>query len=184
MRKLTEIQIVMVLIRLIHNLEIRMIEVQSHAVTGGDVAVLVPGDKVLITGELFAPGAFPEIDVEPGGGDPLGWLEGMNQVIGEVPLFRSAMPQPEPELPPPPPEVERALEAYVTVIPGRGPASDLQEMKRMLETAQRLRAQAGRAVAAKRSFKTFMESPALDEFRSMERFEAFAQLLYDALPRK
>lgn len=166
------------------NLEIRIIEVQSHAVTGGDVVVLVPGDKVLMTGDLFAPGVFPEIDIQPGGGDPLGWLEGMNQVIGEVPLFRSAMPQPGPELPPPPPEMERALDSYVTVIPGRGAASDLQEMKKMLEAAQKLRAQAGRALAAKRSFKTFMESPALDEFRSFERFEAFAQLLYDALPRK
>jgi glyoxylase-like metal-dependent hydrolase (beta-lactamase superfamily II) len=166
------------------DLEIRIMAVPSQAVTAGDVVVLVPGEKVLITGDLFAPGSFPEIDIQPGGGDPLGWIEGMKQVIGAVPLFRSAMPQPEPELPPPPLELERALEEHVTVIPGRGPASDLQEMKKLLETAQKLRAQVGRALAAKRSFKTFMESPALDEFRSFERFEAFAQLLFDAPPQK
>jgi hypothetical protein len=42
------------------NLEIRIIAVQHRAVTAGDVMVFIPAEKVLITGQLFVSGSFPE----------------------------------------------------------------------------------------------------------------------------
>jgi glyoxylase-like metal-dependent hydrolase (beta-lactamase superfamily II) len=162
------------------NLEIRIFAVKKKAITAGDVVVYIPSEKVLHAGELFIPGSFPAIDTQSGEGDALGWLEAMKQTIAVVPLLKSAMPQPKPELPPPP-EFEKTPEENVVVIPGAGSPSNLKEMKDLLESAQKLRTQAARAVALRRTLETFLAAPALAEFRSLTNFQTYAGQLYEAL---
>jgi glyoxylase-like metal-dependent hydrolase (beta-lactamase superfamily II) len=163
------------------NLEVRIFAVNKKAITAGDVVVYIPSEKVLHAGELFIPGSFPAIDTQSGEGDALGWLEAMKQTIAVVPLLKSAMPQPKPELPPPPPELEKTPEEYVFVIPGVGSPSNLKEMKNLLESAQKLRAQVARAVALRRTLQTFLTAPGLEGFRSLTNFQTYAGQLYEAL---
>jgi len=163
------------------NVEVRIIALQHKAITAGDVLVCLPAEKVIQAGEIFVAGSFPDIDMQAGGGDALGWLEGMKQAVATVPVLKSAMPQPKPELPPLPPEMEKTLEELVFVIPGRGPISNLKEMKDLLNAAQKLRAQAARAVAAKRELNMFLYASAMDEFRGFDNLEPYAQKLFHAL---
>lgn len=163
------------------NVEVRIMAVCAKAVTAGDVIVCVPDEKVLYTGDLFAPGAFPEIDVGGAGGDVLGWPEGMKQAIAAVPMLKPAMARTQPELPPVPPELEKSPEENVIVIPGRGPLSNLKQMKELLEAVQKLRTQAARAASLKRSLQSFLASSGLDEFRNLANFEIFAGLMLEAL---
>jgi glyoxylase-like metal-dependent hydrolase (beta-lactamase superfamily II) len=162
------------------NLEIRIIAVQHKAVTAGDVMVFIPAEKVLITGQLFVSGRFPEIDRTGGEGSALGWIDGLKQAIDTVPLLKSAMPQPKPDPSKPPPE-EKTLEELVTVIPGRGQRSNLQEMKDLLEAALKLRSELARAIGAGRSCESTLSSSALGAVRSLGNFESFAALLFDDL---
>lgn len=162
------------------NVEVQIIAVRAKAVTAGDVIVCVPDEKVLYTGDLFVPGAFPEIDTR-GGGDVLGWPDGMKQAVAAVPMLKPAMARAQPELPPVPPELEKSPEESVMVIPGRGQLSNLKQMKELLEAAQKLRTQAARAATLKRSLQSFLASSGLDEFRNMANFETFAGLLLEAL---
>jgi glyoxylase-like metal-dependent hydrolase (beta-lactamase superfamily II) len=46
--------------------EVRILALQHRAHTGGDIVVLVPDEKVLLVGDLYGPGRFPDIDTEPG----------------------------------------------------------------------------------------------------------------------
>lgn len=168
-------------------LEIRVFALQHKALTGGDVAVFIPADKILVTGDLFQFSAFPAIDSE-GGGSASGWVDGLKQVIDAVPLLKQAIPPPktEPAKPPAagePPEEEKTLEELVTVIPGHGPVSNLKEMKELFELAQKFRSDVSRMVAAKRSRQNILASPALSPYREMPNFETFAGLLLDNLAR-
>ncbi len=161
------------------NLEIRVIAVQHRARTSGDVLVFIPAEKVLITGELFVSGRFPDIDVEAGG-SVSGWIDGLKQAVDSVPLLKSAMPQPKPDPTKPPPE-EKTLEEQVTVIPGRGPRSNLQEMKDLLEAALKLRTEMTRAIGSGRSRESILNSGALGPARFLDNFDSFSAQLLDEL---
>ena len=76
------------------------------------------------------------------------------------------------------------MEEQVIVIPGHGPASNLKEMKDLLETARKLRVEAGRAAAAKRSRENFLASPGVAPFRVYANFEGFAAQLYDEVRKR
>ncbi len=162
------------------NLEIRLIAVQHKARTSGDVLVFVPAEKVLVTGDLFVSGTFPQIDSEVGGGSALGWIDGLKQAIDSVPLLKSAMPPPKPDPTKPPPE-EKTLEEQVTVIPGQGPKSNLQEMKDLLEAAVKVRSEAARAVNAGRGRDSVLNSPSLAPARALTNFDTFTATLFDEL---
>jgi len=84
----------------------------------------------------------------------------------------------------PPLSEEQLLEEQVIVIPGHGPASNLREMKELFETSRKLRLEAGRAAAARRSREAFLASPALAPFRIYANFEGFAAQLYEEAGRK
>ncbi len=161
------------------NLEIRIIAVQHRARTSGDVLVFVPAEKVLITGDFFISGTFPQVD-NTGGGSALGWIDGLKQAIDAVPLLKSAMPQPKPDPSKPPPE-EKTLEEQITVIPGQGPRSNLQEMKDLQEAALKLRSELSKAIGAGRSRESILTSSALGPARSLGNFESFSAALYDEL---
>jgi glyoxylase-like metal-dependent hydrolase (beta-lactamase superfamily II) len=179
--------------------EVRIFAAEHRAHTNRDVVVLLPSEKVVHVGDLFIPGSYPAIDTSEGQGSALGWLEAMRQVIESVPVLKSAMPQPKanPSKPAPPkpppskprpptapldpsqvPSEEKTLEEQVIVIPGHGPASNLQEMKELFETTRKLRVEAGRAAAARRSRDGFLASPGLAPFRVYSNFEDFAAQLY------
>jgi glyoxylase-like metal-dependent hydrolase (beta-lactamase superfamily II) len=162
------------------NLEIRIIAVQHKARTAGDMLVFIPAEKVLITGDLFVSGSFPEIDVSGGEGSALGWIDGLKQAVDTVPLLKSAMPQPKPDPSKTPPE-EKTLEEQITVIPGRGPRSNMQEMKDLLEAALKLRAELTRAIGSGRSRESALSSSALAPARSLGNFESFAARLFDEI---
>lgn len=161
------------------NLEIRIIAVQHRARTSGDVLVFVPAEKILITGEFFASGAFPQVDGSAGG-SALGWIDGLKQAIDTVPLLKSAMPQPKPDPSKPPPE-EKTLEEQVIVLPGQGPRANLQEMKDLQEAALRLRSEMSKAIGAGRSRESTLNFTSLGPARSLGNFESFAAALFDDL---
>jgi glyoxylase-like metal-dependent hydrolase (beta-lactamase superfamily II) len=179
--------------------EVRIFASEHRAHTNRDVVVWLPSEKVLHVGDLFLPGSYPAIDVSEGQGSAIGWLEAMGQVIESVPVLKSAMPPPKanpskppPSKPPPPkappskapldpsqvPLEEKTLEEQVIVIPGHGPVSNLQEMKDLFETSRKLRLEAGRAAAARRSRDGFLASPGMAPFRVYGNFEGFAAQLY------
>ena len=162
------------------NLEVRVFAIQSPAHTGGDVAVFIPAEKVLIVGDLFNPGSYPVIDREPSAGSALGWLDGMKQAIDTVPLLKSAMPQPKAD-PAKPQEEEKTLEELVVVVPGRGPLSNLQEMKDLLELSQKLRSEVSRAVSRGRSREALISWASASPYRSYTSLEPFVSLLFDEL---
>ncbi len=164
-------------------IEVRIIAVKPKARTAGDVFIFVPSEKVLVVGDLFTPGSYPAIDAGPGEGSAVGWIDGLKQVIDAVPLLKAAIPQPKPE-PPVPPEQEKTLEETVIVIPSHGEPSNLQQMKSMLATASKLKAETSKAVGAGRSREEFVKSLPADVFGTYSGLDAFAGQLFDELSRK
>lgn len=170
-------------------IEVRAMAIAHKARTSGDLVVIVPGERVVLTGDLFAPGRYPAIDQEAGG-SAAGWIEGARQVVDAVPLLRSAMPQPKrPETKKSaakagqPPE-EKSLEELVAVVPGHGAAATLADLKALVENAQKLRSEVVRAIGAGRSRDSFLGSGALVPYRGYREADAFAGELWDALARK
>jgi hypothetical protein len=95
-------------------------------------------------------------------------------------LLKSAKPEPEPD-PEEPPEEEKTLEELVTVIPGRGSISNLQEVMDLYDLARTLRTAADRAIKAGRSLKSFLRQGSLNEHRKLDDFESYATELFNAL---
>jgi glyoxylase-like metal-dependent hydrolase (beta-lactamase superfamily II) len=164
-------------------IEVRILAVKTKARTAGDVVVYVPAEKVLVTGDFFAPGKFPAIDNAGGEGTARGWIEGLKQVIDFVPILKSAMPQPKAD-PVPVPEPEKTLEEMMLVMPGHGPASNMQQVKSLWTAAQKLRTEANRAITAGRTREDFLKSLSPDVFGEFGNLEPFAALLYDDLAKK
>ncbi len=160
-------------------IEVRVFAPQGKSRTG-DVVIFVPTERILQVGDIFQPGRFPSLDENSGEGAALGWMDALKQVVDLVPLLKSAMPQPKPDTAKPG-EEEKTLEELIAVVPGRGPVSNLQEMKTLLEQAQKMRTEVTRAISAGRSRDSIVASPALAPFRSLGNFETFVARLYDAL---
>ncbi len=160
--------------------ETRILAVSAKARTAGDVVIYLPAEKVLMVGDLFTPGSYPDIDDASGEGSALGWIEGMKQVIDAVPLLKPAIPQPKVETDKAPVE-EKSLEELITVIPGRGPRSNLKEMKSLLEMAHKLRGEIAKAAAAGRDRDSFLSLPFLGIYRTVANYDDFAAKLFDEL---
>jgi len=165
------------------DIEVRILAIRYKARTAGDVFVFVPSENVLAVGDLFNPSSYPLIDSGPGEGSAPGWIEGLKQVIDSVPLLKSAMPQPKPE-PTATPEPAKTLEELVTVIPGHGAPANLQQMKDLHAIAQKLRAEAARAVSYRRNREEFLKLLSWDAYGSYGNLEPFAGQLFDDLSRK
>ncbi len=165
--------------------EIRIFAIDARAHTGADIVVFVPSEKVLMVGDLFIPGRYPEIDASPGEGSALGWLDGMKQAIDAVPLLKAAIP---PKVAPPKTEAkpaeEKTLEETITVLPLHGPRSNLKEMKDLLEAALHLRSDLARLVSSGRDIDAFLNSSAVASYRSYENLDSFARQLHEALSKK
>jgi glyoxylase-like metal-dependent hydrolase (beta-lactamase superfamily II) len=176
------------------NLEVRIFALQQKALTGGDVAVFVPAEKVLFVGGLFESGRYPDIDISSEGSAP-GWIDGLKQAVDSVPVLKSAIPPGKPEskallapkagiIPAKPeakPDQEKTLEEGIFVIPARGEVSNLQLVKEQLEAAQKLRHEISRALKGGSSCDNLLYSPNLDPFRAYESFRSFATQLCEAL---
>ncbi len=160
------------------NLEVRIIALGHKARSGADVVLFVPAEKVLITGSLFEAARFPEIDTASGG-SPVGWIDGMQQAIDAVPLLKAAIPKAKPASEN---EPEKTLEEEVTVLPGRGESSDLQDMKDLLDSCKRLRADIARAVRYGRTSDSYLASAAADPYRRYGNLDSYAAKLFAALP--
>jgi glyoxylase-like metal-dependent hydrolase (beta-lactamase superfamily II) len=164
-------------------IEVRIMAVKSKARTAGDVVVFVPSEKVLQVGDFFTPGSFPVIDSVPGEGSAPGWIDGLKQVVESVPLLKPAIQQPRQEATVPQ-EPEKTPEEMVVVIPGHGDPSSLQEMKALLAVAQRLRAEATKAIAVGRTREEFVKSLSQEVSGGYANLEAFAGQLFDDLSKK
>jgi glyoxylase-like metal-dependent hydrolase (beta-lactamase superfamily II) len=166
-------------------LEVRILALKSKARTAGDVVVFLPAEKVLLVGGLMTPSGFPLIDSTPGEGNASGWVDGLKEIVDFVPLLKSAMPQPKQEQPPAKAvEPEKSPEEMVVVITSEGAPIRLQNMKDLLAAAQKMRAQATKAIAAGRSREDFVKSLPADVFGAYANVESFAAQLFDDLSRK
>jgi hypothetical protein len=172
------------------NLEIRIFSTQSKARSGNDIVVFVPAEKILFTGTLYEAARYPDIDAESGG-DALGWIDAMKQVIAAVPLLKAAIP-PKVAIPPksqaklqaktaPKTEPEKTMEEMVLVVSARGGVSNLQNMKDLLEAAQKLRDELSRRVKTGRVCEDFLVSGNADPYRGFGNLEAFVGQLCNAL---
>lgn len=160
--------------------EVRVKALPRPGRTAGDIVVLMPSEKVLMTGDLFQPGAYPDIPGAGEGGSAAGWIDGCREVIDAIPLLKPAMPQPKPD-PAKPPREEKPLAELVAVIPGGRANSNLQVMKNLVDAAQRLRSEIGRAASSGRSLETVLGSGSMAPYREWAGFESFATVLFEEL---
>jgi hypothetical protein len=160
------------------NLEVRILALQHKARTGGDVIVFVPVEKVLIVGRLYEAARYPDID-KAAGGSPVGWMDGMKQVIDSVPVLKAAIPAAR-SAAKPEQEKEKTLEESVTVVSGRGEISTLQNMKDLLDSCKKLQNDISRAAKAGRTCSSFLASPGSDPYYSYGNLEPYATQLFDA----
>jgi len=155
------------------DLEIRILSVQHKARSGGDIVLFVPAEKVLLVGALYEAARYPDIDTALDG-TATGWFDGMKQVIEAVPILKSAIPQAKTD---PKADKDKKLEEFITVVSSRGDPSNLQNMKDLLESAQKLRSDITRIVKRGRSCEDFLASSSANAYRSYSNLDAFATQL-------
>jgi glyoxylase-like metal-dependent hydrolase (beta-lactamase superfamily II) len=177
------------------NLEVKIIALEQKAVTGGDVVLYVPSEKVLLVGKLYEAARYPDIDTAALGNAGT-WVEGAKQVIDSVPILKSAIPPkpavplpaallPKPALPQskadPKTEPEVTLEEGIAVVSSLGEVSNLQNMKDLVSACQKLRTDMSRAVRAGRSCDNFLASSRANIYRVYGNFNAYAGPLCETI---
>ena len=160
--------------------EIRIFSLSKGARTGADIVLFLPEEKVLLVGDLFTAGRFPDIDTDSGG-DAVGWIDGLQEVIGAVPLLKPAIPQVKPAAKT---EQEKPLEESVRVVSASGNVSSLKDMKDLLEVSQKLRSDLSRAARTGRTCDGFLASPASSPYRTFANLDAYARQLFRAVSDK
>lgn len=155
------------------NIEIRIMAIQQKAITGGDVIVHIPAEKVVVAGRMYEPASYPEIDTDARG-DAGEWVDGLKQVIDSIPVLKPAIPQSKID---PKTDPGKTLEEGIIVLPSRGAISNLQNMKDLLSACQRLRADIAKAVRAGRSCENFINSSRADIYRDYANFSDYATQL-------
>ncbi len=155
------------------DLEVRLFSVQYRARSGGDIVVYLPAEKVLLVGALYEAARYPDID-PASEGSAIGWFEGMRQVLDAVPILKSAIPQAKanPKL-----DKDKKPEEFITVLSSRGAPSNLQNMKDLLDSAQKLRSDISRIVRRGRECEEFLKSPSADPYRNYSNLDAFSAQL-------
>lgn len=161
------------------NVEVRILALKHKARTGGDVVVIVPAEKVLFAGSLYEAARYPDINAASGG-DPVGWLDGMKEVIDAVPVFKSAIPAAKPATIQ---DKERTLEEGITVVSSSGDVSNLQNMKDLLDSCKKLRNEVSRAVKSGRTLARFLASSGTVSYWSFGNLESYAGQLFEALAK-
>jgi hypothetical protein len=156
------------------DLEVRIIALQHRARTGGDVVVFMPAEKVLFVGALYEAARYPDIDTSLDG-NAAGWFDGLKQTIDAVPALKSAIPQAkvDPKL-----DKDKKPEEFITVLSAHGEPSNLQNMKDLLESTQKLRNEVARLVKRGRNLGDFLASPTSYPYRSYLNLASFATQLY------
>jgi glyoxylase-like metal-dependent hydrolase (beta-lactamase superfamily II) len=104
--------------------------------TSGDLVVLFVEDRVLHTGDLFFNGRYPNIDLEAGG-SVKEWIGTLDRVL--------------------------ALEGYDRVIPGHGPVTDREGIRRFQAFLRELWTKAEQAAREKRSLEETLAATQLTE---------------------
>ncbi len=158
------------------NLEIRIMALRHKARTGGDVVVYVPEEKVLFVGGLYEAARYPEIDAASGG-DAVEWMDGIKQVLDSVPVLKPAIPKEETASE----EDNATLEEGITVVSAKGEASNLQNMKDLLEGCQKLKRDVSRSVRIGRSCSSFLASSSANGYYSYGNLSSYAAQLFAAL---
>jgi hypothetical protein len=141
------------------------------------VVVLVPDEKVVFAGALYEAGRYPDIDTGLRGNAGQ-WVDGLKEVVDSVPVLKQAItrgkPQPKTDSKE---EPEKALEEGITVVSAQGEVSNFQNMKDLLSTSQKLRADMSRAIKGGRTCEGYLASPRADAYRSYGNFDSFATQL-------
>jgi cyclase len=159
------------------NVEIRIMALQHKAITGGDVIVHIPAEKILLAGRVYELARYPDIDTSLQG-DADEWVDGLKQVVDSIPVLKPAIPQAKVD---PKTEPEKTLEEMIAVISARGDISNLQNMKDLLSASQKLRAELAKTVKAGRSCENFINSARVEGYRLYENFSAYAMQLCESL---
>jgi hypothetical protein len=156
------------------DLEVRLIALQHKARTAGDIVVFIPAEKVFIVGALYEAARYPDID-ESTEGSAMGWFDGLRQALDAVPVLKSAIPQAklDPKL-----DKDKKPEEFISVLSARGEPSNLQNMKDLLESSQKLRNEVARFIKRGRNCSDFLASPVSDPYRSYSNLESFAMQLF------
>lgn len=158
------------------DIEIRIMALQHKARTGGDVVVHMPDEKVLIVGDLYESARYPDVDTAFEG-SALEWIDGVEQVIGSIPVLKSAIPEEGSE---PEEEDESTLEERIAVVSSRGEVSNLQNMKDLLEACQRLQSYVKRAVDRGRSYDRFLTLASTGPYYSYGNLAPYVAKLFAA----
>jgi hypothetical protein len=178
------------------NVEIRIMAIEPKGMTGGDVILHVPAEKVLLVGKFYEAARYPEID-NSAEGKAASWADGLKQIVDSVPVLKQAIPPksavpPKPAIPPKPAmqpgaampqaktdtrEPETTLEEGVAVISSLGEISNLQNMKDLFSACQKLRADLAKAVKSGRSCESFLNSSRADIYRVYGNFDSYASQL-------
>jgi glyoxylase-like metal-dependent hydrolase (beta-lactamase superfamily II) len=160
------------------NVEIRITALQQKAMTGGDVVVYLPAEKVLFVGHLYEAARYPDIDTAAQGNADA-WIDGLKQVVDSVPVLKPAIQQAKPD---PKTDLGKTLEEGIAVISAHGDISNLQNMKDLLSACQKLRSDIAKSLRSGRGCEDFLASPRADAYRSYGNLHAYASQLCDALP--
>jgi hypothetical protein len=158
------------------DIEIHVMALQHKAVTGEDVILYIPAEKVVLAGRVYEPGRYPDIDIAAQG-NAGEWVDGLKQLVDSIPVLKPAIPQAKVESST---EPEKTLEEGIAVIPARGEISNLQNVKDLLEASQKLRSEIARAVKAGRSCENIINSSRMDAYRSFANFDAYATQLCES----
>jgi glyoxylase-like metal-dependent hydrolase (beta-lactamase superfamily II) len=161
------------------DVEVRIIALQHKARTGGDMVVLVPAEKVLFVGGLYEAARYPDIEAAAGG-SAADWMDGIKEVIDEVPVLKSAIPAAKPLTKQ---EEEKTLEEGITVISAQGEPSNLQNMKDLLEACKKLQHSIMRTVKAGRTCSSFLASSSTNPYRSYGNLDSYATQLFEVLEK-
>ena len=151
------------------NVEIRMTVLQHKAHSGADLVLYIPAEKVLFVGGLYEAARFPDID-EAAQGKAGDWIDALKEVVDSIPVLKPAIPKAKID----PVQPEKTLEEGIAVVSSRGEISNLQNMKDLLSTAQKLRAEIAKAVKGGRSCEGYLDSARAGAYRVYGNFDVYA----------
>jgi glyoxylase-like metal-dependent hydrolase (beta-lactamase superfamily II) len=126
--------------------------------TDGDSIVFFPKSNVVHVGDLFVTYGFPFVDLESGGSID-GMIDALDKVIAQMP-------------------------ADVKVIPGHGPASNLEDMRAFVKMLKETRAAVQSAIARGETLDQMLEAKLLSPWQRYDGIlgeDAFLKTLYASL---
>lgn len=143
---------------------------EPHAHTDGDVAVLMRGSDVVVTGEIYDPTRFPVIDLEHGGSIQ-GEIDALNEILNGMAVGAT-------------PLTEKPGETLI--IPARGPLSNKDDLVNYRDMVTIVRDRVEDGIKRKQTLEQIQAADPLQGFRgryaeSPESAHKFVVSVYQSL---